>query len=106
MRELENALERAIIVTDAPGITPDLLDIDFDDRQNSYLEALATGDDMPKEADAAKSSDLSLEDYFTRFVLEHQEAMSETELAKKLGISRKCLWERRQKLGIPRKKDA
>ena len=49
---------------------------------------------------------LSLEDYFTRFVLEHQEAMSETELAKKLGISRKCLWERRQKLGIPRKKDA
>jgi two-component system response regulator HydG len=32
--------------------------------------------------------------------------MSETELAKKLGVSRKCLWERRQKLGIPRKKSA
>jgi hypothetical protein len=29
--------------------------------------------------------------------------MSETELAKTLGISRKSLWERRQKLGIPRK---
>ena len=28
--------------------------------------------------------------------------MSETELAKRLGISRKSLWERRQRLGIPR----
>lgn len=30
--------------------------------------------------------------------------MSETELARKLGVSRKCLWERRQRFGIPRKK--
>jgi DNA-binding NtrC family response regulator len=28
--------------------------------------------------------------------------MSETELAQKLGVSRKCLWERRQRFGIPR----
>ncbi len=48
--------------------------------------------------------DLSLEDYFQHFVLEHQDQMSETELAQKLGISRKSLWERRQRLGIPRKK--
>ncbi len=48
--------------------------------------------------------DLSLEDYFQRFVLENQDSMNETELAKKLGISRKCLWERRQRFGIPRKK--
>ena len=46
---------------------------------------------------------LSLDDYFQRFVLDNQDGMSETALAKKLGISRKCLWERRQKLGIPRK---
>ena len=50
--------------------------------------------------------DLSLEDYFQRFVLEHQDSMSETELAQKLGVSRKCLWERRQRFGIPRKKGA
>ena len=50
------------------------------------------------------NDDLSLEDYFQRFVLEHQDSMSETELARKLGVSRKCLWERRQRLGIPRKK--
>jgi two-component system response regulator HydG len=32
--------------------------------------------------------------------------MTETELARKLGISRKCLWERRQRLGIPRRKSS
>lgn len=50
------------------------------------------------------SAGLSLEDYFTRFVLENQEHMNETDLAKKLGISRKSLWQRRNKLGINRKK--
>ena len=47
-------------------------------------------------------SEMSLEDYFQHFVLAHQDRMSETELAKRLGISRKSLWERRQRLGIPR----
>ena len=50
------------------------------------------------------TEDLSLEDYFQHFVREHQDHMTETELARKLGISRKCLWERRQRLGIPRRK--
>jgi DNA-binding NtrC family response regulator len=30
--------------------------------------------------------------------------MMETELAKQLGISRKALWERRQRFGIPQEK--
>ncbi len=47
---------------------------------------------------------MSLKDYFQKFVLEHQGHLNETELAKKLGISRKCLWERRQRFNIPRKK--
>jgi DNA-binding NtrC family response regulator len=51
-----------------------------------------------------RPNELSLEDYFQRFVLEHQDAMNETELAQKLGISRKCLWERRQRFGLPRRK--
>ena len=55
-------------------------------------------------ASAASPKELSLEDYFQRFVLEHQDSMSETELARKLGVSRKCLWERRQRFGIPRNK--
>jgi DNA-binding NtrC family response regulator len=56
----------------------------------------------PSAEDPAE--DLSLEEYFQRFVLQNQDHMSETELARKLGISRKCLWERRQRFGIPRKK--
>ena len=56
------------------------------------------------ENSSAVEDELSLEDYFQRFVIEHQDSMSETELAHKLGISRKCLWERRQRLDIPRKK--
>ncbi len=59
--------------------------------------------DAPKKPSDV-STDLSLEGYFTRFVLQNQEHMSETDLAKKLGISRKSLWQRRKKLDINRKK--
>lgn len=61
--------------------------------------------DTPKKPTEV-AADLSLEGYFTRFVLENQDNMSETDLAKKLGISRKSLWQRRNKLGINRKKPA
>jgi DNA-binding NtrC family response regulator len=47
---------------------------------------------------------MSLEEYFAAFVTENQDQMSETVLAGKLGISRKSLWERRNKLGITRNK--
>jgi DNA-binding NtrC family response regulator len=74
--------------------------------QAELLESVkrALNKSRPKELPAEpQAGTLSLESYFTQFVLENQESMSETELAEKLGISRKCLWERRQKLGIPRK---
>ncbi len=61
--------------------------------------------DAPKKP-AEISTDLSLEGYFTRFVLQNQDHLSETDLAKKLGISRKSLWQRRKKLSINRKKTA
>lgn len=57
-----------------------------------------------KSAGDMDTEELSLEDYFQRFVLENQDAMNETELAQKLGISRKCLWERRQRFDLPRKR--
>lgn len=105
VRELENAIERAVILAEDNLITPDLLGLDIDNRPSlKQLEAdynqRATPNEQPKRNAPAG---LSLDDYFQRFVLEHQDNMSETDLAKKLGVSRKCLWERRQKLGIPRK---
>lgn len=92
VRELENAIERAVILADGAPITVELLGID------TAAVPVRTFQD-PNE-------DLSLEDYFARFVMENQDHMTETELARKLGISRKCLWERRQRLGIPRSRNS
>lgn len=91
-----------ILCEDDKEINHSLLAIDldlvrFDEDENTAPNARKPHNNDPSE-------DLSLEDYFQRFVLEHQDSMSETELAKKLGVSRKCLWERRQRLGIPRNK--
>ena len=48
--------------------------------------------------------DLSLEDYFIYYVSHNQTHMSETEISKNLGISRKSLWQRRNKLKLHRAK--
>ena len=66
-------------------------------------ESTITPDRGPEKRIDDSADELSL-DYFQRFVLQHQDAMNETELAQKLGISRKSLWERRQRFGMPRTK--
>lgn len=106
VRELENAIQRAVILSEDEEIDHELLDIELDlvkvSDDSSHLQAMSKP--LPRKTTSEPAEDLSLEDYFQRFVLEHQDTMSETELARKLGVSRKCLWERRQRLGIPRKK--
>ncbi len=107
VRELEHAIERAVVLSHGTEIDNEALGIDL---ELVNINRLRGGDGIgvtsiprtPTNTDPAE--DLSLEDYFQRFVLEHQDSMSETELAQKLGISRKCLWERRQRFEIPRKK--
>lgn len=100
IRELENAIERAVVLAEETEIAEELLAIDDEERQAKILQA-TTHNQRPNPEPV---EELSLEDYFQRFVLEHQDTMNETQLARKLGISRKCLWERRQRFGIPRKK--
>ena len=95
VRELENVIKRAIILTEEDGLGPAQLGL----NPNRTPQRVSRASLDPSE-------DLSLEDYFTRFVMENQDSMTETELAQKLGISRKSLWERRQRLGIPRKKSS
>ncbi|MDP5071236.1 MAG: sigma-54 dependent transcriptional regulator, partial [Congregibacter sp.] len=106
VREMEHALERAVILTDGTEIDNEALGIDLElvniNRLRGDRMSTGTSKRPPRNSDPAE--DLSLEDYFQRFVIEHQDSMSETELAQKLGISRKCLWERRQRFEIPRKK--
>lgn len=115
VRELENAMQRAVILCeDSNEIGSHLLSIDGDSPTPDTMDhgdmifgqARTLGGNSAQRPTKEASQDLSLEDYFQRFVIEHQDSMSETELARKLGVSRKCLWERRQRLGIPRTKNS
>ena len=85
VNELRSVIERAVLSVEATRIEPAHLGISnsADDATNIPL-------------------DLSLDGYFRYFVMNHQQYLSETELAGKLGISRKALWERRQKMNLPR----
>jgi DNA-binding NtrC family response regulator len=105
VRELENAIERAVVLAESEEIGAELLAIDLTGNKRTIrplIERSMIDQHGADDSDAAE--ELSLEDYFQKFVLEHQDQMNETQLAKKLGISRKCLWERRQRFGLPRKK--
>jgi len=108
VRELENALERAVVLCENGLITLPLLDISSSLNDMYIPEGLITPSSGHNSSENRNPlpKELSLEDYFQHFVLENQDRMSETELAQKLGISRKSLWERRQRLGIPRKKSS
>jgi DNA-binding NtrC family response regulator len=92
VRELQHAIERAVILHESGPITEALLGLPA-----SEPAPAAGGNGV------AHHEDPSLEGYLRRFVLSHQHELSETELAKRLGISRKTLWERRQRMGIPRR---
>ena len=83
VRELKNALERAVVLSEGSRIDWEHL-------------GLATAATEPRGQPG------SLSDYFRRFVLENQGRMNETQLARALGISRKTLWERRQRENLPR----
>lgn len=47
---------------------------------------------------------LSIDDYVKNMIINYQDTFPDTELSKKLGISRKSLWEKRKKYGINKKK--
>ena len=92
VRELENAVERATALCDGPVIAANL-----------FAEIDRDGDRIAA-TDPKQTTSGSLEDFFVRFVLANQDQFTETELASQLGISRKSLWERRQRLNIPRRR--
>ncbi|GMQ76287.1 MAG: two-component system response regulator CbrB [Gammaproteobacteria bacterium] len=102
VRELEHAIERAVILCDGARIGTELLALDG--PRNRARGVRNPPAETPADAAAASAgrTHLSLEEYFKAFVEDHQSQMTETELAERLGISRKALWERRQRLGIPR----
>ena len=88
VREMENVIERAVILSDDTRIVAAELGLQHSTEHH-------------EERNHEK---LSLDDYFIQFVRENEAKMTETELAKHLGVSRKTLWERRNRLGLPRQK--
>jgi DNA-binding NtrC family response regulator len=88
IRELQNVLERAVLISDE-----EVLDLkhlpDSIQGRGSFLD-----DSMRKE--------LSIEEYIRSFIATFQPRYGEQELADKLGITRKTLWEKRKKWGFKR----
>ena len=91
VRELENVVERAVILQPGATIEADHL----------ALNTPGTDQQLPLYE---LENQLSLDDYFISFVKKYQPQYNETELARMLGISRKNLWEKRQRLDIPSRK--
>ena len=103
VRELQNAVERAAILCEGPTVAPELLAIETPPPEGRDDDAPQPEPAPAPDGDNAQPSG-ALEDFFLRFVLANQDQLTETELAGKLGISRKSLWERRQRLNIPRRR--
>jgi len=82
------------------------------DEKQAILVATEKVDDLPLTTHEIKSQSnifdkgeiLPIEDYVKFIVLQYQDQYPDTELSKKLGISRKSLWEKRKKYDIIKKK--
>jgi DNA-binding NtrC family response regulator len=91
VRELENVIERAVILQ--RGLTIE--------AEHLALNSPQTDQQLPLYE---LENRMSLDEYFISFVKKYQPQYNETEIARMLGISRKNLWEKRQRLGIPSRK--
>ena len=92
VRELENVIERSVILCNGLRIK----------AEDLTLSIANTAHQRPI---TELEQQLSLDDYLVSFVKKFQSRFNETELAKMLGISRKNLWEKRQRLDIPSRKE-
>jgi DNA-binding NtrC family response regulator len=90
VRELQNVVERAIILSDGDCITADCLPA-----------GIKSDGSFPEEAFENK---LTIEDYTKAFIVRYQKQFNEQQIAEMLGITRKSLWEKRKKWGIPRER--
>ncbi len=94
IRELENAIERAVTLTDGPWIVPGDLPPEILERGLPRLEAGGPVD--------AFRDDLTLEELEARYI-QHvilREGGNLTRAAKKLGISRSTLWRKIGRYGL------
>lgn len=89
VRELQNIMERAVLIADRDTILPEHLPEGLRSPSSFLTEALA--------------QTLSIENYTREFILRYQNTLGEQQLADRLGITRKSLWEKRKRWRLPKK---
>lgn len=89
VRELQNIMERAVLIADRETILPEHLPEGLHKSSSFIVQSL--------------DRSLSIENYTKEFILRYQNSISEKELADRLGITRKSLWEKRKKWGLVKK---
>lgn len=99
--KLSAGAEAALFAYDWPGNVAELNTLLTRAVYIARNTTLSTAD-LGFALDGMQQRDLSLDEYFRYVVLRNQSTLSETDLAARLGISRKALWERRQKMKLPR----
>ncbi|MFN3740566.1 MAG: sigma-54-dependent transcriptional regulator [Thermodesulfovibrionales bacterium] len=87
IRELQNVIERAVLITEDGIIKKEHLPEGLTETKDSFVEE-------------ALNNKLSIEDYTKIFILKYQGQYTEQQLADMLGITRKSLWEKRKRWGI------
>jgi DNA-binding NtrC family response regulator len=90
VRELQNVIERAILISDGNVIGPEHLPV-----------GVRPAASFP---DLVFQKKLSIEDYTKAFIQKYQAEFNEQQLAEMLGITRKSLWEKRKKWGIQKER--
>ena len=90
VRELQNVVERAILIAEGGSITPE-----------SLPDGIRGSVTFREEVFDHK---LTIEEYTKAFIVRYQKQFNEQRLAEMLGITRKSLWEKRKKWGIPRER--
>ncbi|MDR1007688.1 MAG: response regulator [Campylobacteraceae bacterium] len=81
------------------------------EHKKVIISSTNTNEEAPYETIRISSNDnffekiniLTIDDYIKSVLMHFQDKLPDTELAKKLGISRKSLWERRKRYGIRKK---
>ena len=87
IRELQNIIERAVLVSEDEVIKKEHLpEVLFDKKDSLFEEAL--------------QRKLSIEDHIKAFILTYKNQYTEQQLAEMLGITRKSLWEKRKRWGL------
>jgi DNA-binding NtrC family response regulator len=88
IRELQNIIERSILIADDGIITAEHLPDNVKTKRPFTQEVL--------------EERLSIEEYAKTVIQKYQHESTEQQLADMLGITRKCLWEKRKRWGINR----